>query len=152
MWTEQWLKDPHNNAEAMSILSSNGQNFQPWEASRQAWEKPGVGDITPGFDSSDIPIVGPIGDAAQNTAETLGSSLEYAAKTYRWIGNPQNWLRIAYVSLGAGVVLVGLAKLIGYDSGAAKSLLSLKTGGATAAPAKAAKAPAEAKSTKPTEL
>lgn len=90
----------------------------------------------PGIDASDIPVIGPALDTINTVEDATIASAKFAAKTAAWIGNPQNWLRIAYVSLGTGVVLVGLAKLIGYDSGAAKGLLSLKTGGAATPAAK----------------
>lgn len=155
-WTEEWLKVPENNAEAMSVLSKNGQDWSPWNASKKDWERPGSGggifflpgasvpDLTPGFDAKGIPIVGDVIKASDATTDALGVATDaigdyykFAFKSYQWLGNPHNWLRIGYVALGAGVVLVGLAKLIGYDSGLSPigAVAKLgKTGGATPTP------------------
>lgn len=113
---------------------------------KQAY-KPGWDALTMKVDASSIPVVGPAIDAINNTEQATIAVAKYTAKTAVWISNPQNWLRIAYVSLGAGVVLVGLAKLIGYDTGFVNAVMpGLPTFKAapTATPAKAA-APAKAK-------
>jgi len=73
-----------------------------------------------------VPILGDLvksGNAIQSgietTADATVSVARGAIKTGEWLSNPHNWLRILYVGLGAAVVVVGLAKLVAYDSGLA---------------------------------
>ena len=147
-WTTEWLKVPANNASAAWSLSQKGKTWQPWDASKENWW-PAAKKAIAGEFSGDNPLLpnviegpldkageaaGAVIDGAQATAEALGNVVQIAGKTGAWLGNPHNWLRIAYVGLGAGVVVVGLAKLIGYDAGLspAGAVKSLKSGAASA--------------------
>lgn len=56
-------------------------------------------------------------DGALATAKAIGRIATTVEAASMWVSNPHNWLRLAYVGLGAGVVVVGLAKIVGYDSG-----------------------------------
>lgn len=138
-WSEQSLLDPHTNAVAMSVLSKNGQDLTPWNSSKKNWQKDSggvlnsivplsnlggvAGNIVPGT-AADYPIIGPVvkaGDAVTGAVDTAagiaGSYMQFMVKSYAWLGNSHNWLRILYVILGGGVAIMGVAKLVAYDGG-----------------------------------
>jgi hypothetical protein len=125
------MRDPMVNARAMAHLHAEAiaakkDPWSPWQSSQAKWGpfrtdiplKGGVlGEGNTGSEAVKIPVVSDIKDAAQNTTDALAAIGKGIGKGGMWIGNPHNWLRIAYVGLGGAVVIVGLAKLVGYDAG-----------------------------------
>lgn len=137
-WTRDWLLNPQNNAKAARTLQQ-ASGMKPWESSRDGdngWLKsvknsggptllekvPILGDIKRGTDA--------LVDTTTAVTDVLGDVGKAAWKAGGWLGNPHNWLRIAYVGLGAGTIIVGLAKLIGYDAGIlpSKAMANLASG------------------------
>lgn len=53
---------------------------------------------------------------AESVAQGIADIGIYLGKGAAWLGNPHNWLRIAFVGLGAGVIIAGLAKLVGVNA------------------------------------
>lgn len=170
-WTIEWLRVPHNNALAAYALSNKGKTLQPWDASKDGdngWKKPAekIGDdyinhidspLIPNFiekpldkvnDGLDkvVGAAGDVWDATTATAHALESVVKAIGKAGGWLGNPHNWLRIAYVGLGAGVVLAGLSKLIGYDAGVLPTAALAKASQGAKATANAGRAAAVSKS------
>lgn len=82
---------------------------------------------------------------AESTAQGIASIGVYLGKTAVWVGNPHNWLRIAFVGLGAGVVIAGLAKLVGVSG---SDVAGVVPGGSLAVKAGTARGNVQAKSAK----
>lgn len=94
------------------------------------------------------PIIGSaqtVVDDTKATAQGIASIGVYLGKGAAWIGNPHNWLRIAFVGLGAGVVIAGLAKLVGVSG---SDVAGVVPGGSIAAKAGSRLGSAEAGSAK----
>lgn len=133
--------NPYTNTELAATLYGNRPNFKDWstynddtykqfmDRARTAWpnktkpnvsaprnKDPLVAGATDGVNKV-VGAVDDVWDAATATARAAESAVIAIGKAGGWLGNPHNWLRIAYVGLGAGVVLAGLSKLIGYDAG-----------------------------------
>lgn len=53
----------------------------------------------------------------ESVGQAVGQIAVFVGKGAAWLGNPHNWLRIAFVGLGAGVVIAGLGKLVGVNAG-----------------------------------
>jgi hypothetical protein len=125
------MHDPMTNARAMARLHGE-LGWKPWKSSQAKWGpeasailadssvhniKGGfIGEGNTGTEKVDIPVVSDISDAANATVDATVAGVKYVGKAAGWLGNPHNWLRIAYVGLGAGVVIVGLAKLAGISA------------------------------------
>lgn len=65
--------------------------------------------VTAGFGAS-------IGDALSTTFSGVSSGVDAAVGAVRagqWLANPHNWVRISYVIVGAGLVLIGAGMLTG---------------------------------------
>lgn len=133
-WTEAWLKNPVNNARAAYALAKDaggkGQyaGTSPWNASKESrpesgykgwkelaadWQKNDphayAGSITQETlrGDLDIPIVSDVIEGADSVKDAAVGALELAGKSALWIGNPRNWLRVAYVVGGLALVVGG---------------------------------------------
>lgn len=142
------MKDPMTNARAMvklrqDSIASGHDPWRPWESSKFIWGSAvnlqGSGAIgstgSQAVTADNIPGVSQVVDAASATGDALANIGKGIGKTGAWIGNPHNWLRVAYVILGGGVVIAGLAKLIGYDAGLSPVGAMAKMGKTTKTPA-----------------
>lgn len=125
-WTVAWLQDPSHNAQAAATLYRQS-GTAPWVSSESVWSKdPAVtgtsttpagllapdpfGDDTTGAipgDGSTTPSVPGLGDV-QSVAGGVTSLAHLGVGAAKWLSNPQNWVRIGEVVVGAGLVLVGL--------------------------------------------
>lgn len=142
-WTQDWLKNPINNAMAAKVIYQQ-QGLAAWEAytngaygkflnkpvSQQAntidqvkqasWWDPldlgGLGDVlgdTPGLD---IPVLSDIGQVA----EGVFGIAETGQKAAMWLAQPKNWLRIVYVTAGGFIVIAAVISIAGKTSAAQK--------------------------------
>ena len=114
-WTVAYLKNPMNNALAAKVIL-NSQGLRAWEAyTNGAYKRYYSSTVT----QADVDIDNFIDPYGFGDAEGFGSDLlsgldaakqglEVTVKTAAWIANPKNWIRIAYVTGGVLVVLVGL--------------------------------------------
>ncbi len=112
------LLDPATNARVMSAISHNGANFSAWGAyTNQSYKKFTGATVS----LVDLPIPGPGGTivngllgflpgAVPGVSTSIGV-LDTVTKvggavtnTARWVSNPKNWLRVAYV-IGGGVLV-----------------------------------------------
>src|SRR5262245_35746091 len=116
-WSESWLKDPKNNAEAMSIVSSGGTNWQPWTTYRNGAYKAYLDraqkarDATSGSGGlgsipNPLDVVDDVAGAVTGLANSVGSF-------FTFLTDPNTWRRIALVVLGGAVAVVGVAVLAG---------------------------------------
>lgn len=118
-WTETWLKDPKNNASAMSVVSKLGADWSPWRTYETGAYKAYLQRATSAHfavtDSiPDIPGVGSIPnplEAAQDAATAIGNVGQTLAGFFEWITDPNTWRRIALVVLGGAVAVVGVGVL-----------------------------------------
>lgn len=117
-WSEAWLKNPQNNAQAAFILSGSGKNnLKPWDASKEKWAPiigAPTGINTPGEIVENIVEDTPI---VSDTIDGIGNIAQAVGKGAGWISTPRNWLRVGFVvggfalAISGAVVLVGPAKV-----------------------------------------
>lgn len=132
-WTSSWLKKPLNNAVAAKVLwdadiKAGGDGLGPWEASRNKGAHGGWGKTQAYTDFKNKTVshsAGPIGQAVDGISGAANSVADAASaaadavtapvdglKTIaqaitngaKWGSNPSNWVRIAYVLGGVGIV------------------------------------------------
>jgi Lysozyme like domain len=133
-WSAEELKDPKTNAEAMSEVSSNGTNWQPWTTYRNGAYRAyldrakkardatsgsgGLGSIPNPLDAVDD-----VAGAVVNLGETIAGFFEF-------ITDPNTWKRIALVIAGGGIVLVGVA-IVARGTEVGETVEAVATRGAT---------------------
>lgn len=88
------------------------------------------GSVVSAAAESPVPGVNAAGQAVQtvttavsDTTSALASIGSGIAAGGRWLGNPHNWLRIAFVGLGGAVVIAGLGKLVGVNASTVASVV-----------------------------
>ncbi len=130
-WSEEWLKNPLNNARAAYALAKDaggkGQyaGTTPWNSSKESrgdykgwkeriadWQKTGDGYAGSVVQETlrgdlDIPVVSDIIEGADSVKDAAVGALELAGRSAVWIGNPRNWLRVVYVVGGLSLVVGG---------------------------------------------
>lgn len=117
--SNEQLYDPAVNARAMAMISSKGKNFTPWTtytsgaaqrvAAQQAdWKDwflpPALGLLPDGT----VPGVGGSGSTVLGGLEGITSMAELAVGAGKWLSDAHNWVRVAQVVVGGGLVYVGL--------------------------------------------
>lgn len=107
------LKDPAFNAKSMYTISNGGKNWKPWSVwpLRAAAFMPAAaiaaqsvivaGGIVEGADITSG-AVGGVVDGATAGLNDIGTGVR---ATYNWVGNRNNWIRVA--KTGIGVVIIG---------------------------------------------
>lgn len=114
------LFDPAVNARAMAMISSGGSNWKPWSTyTNGAYRRHmtggsgGSGTATPAGEWYDFlvpePETWPGADTLGDIAGGIGSMAELAVGAGAWLSTAHNWVRIAQVVIGGGLVYVGLA-------------------------------------------
>jgi hypothetical protein len=117
-----------NARHAFQVYSDAGNRFTPWSTyTSGAWllyniragKSAGIAERNPDAAGGGGPGVGggpdvinesnPITDAAGAAKNAVKLMAEAAA----WIADPHNWMRIAQVTVGAAVVIAGLAVIAG---------------------------------------
>jgi hypothetical protein len=120
------LLDPATNARVMSAISHQGANFSAWGAyTNQSYKKFTGATVS----LVDLPIPGPGGaivngllgflpGAVPGVSTSIGV-LDTVTKvggavtnTARWVSNPKNWVRVAYVIGGGILVYAAVESLI----------------------------------------
>lgn len=131
------LLDPATNARVMSDISKQGQNFNAWGAyTNGSYKKflnssvqlvqlpiPGPGGVIVngligglGFLEGAVPGVG----TSLDVIETVSKVGNAVVNTGRWVSNPKNWVRVAYVIGGGMLIYAGVQTIImPYVAGAA---------------------------------
>lgn len=133
-WSVEQLKDPKTNAEAMSAVSSNGANWQPWTTYRNGAYKAylerakAAREATSGSGGLDS-IPNPL-DAVDDVAGAVVNLAETIAGFFGWITDPNTWRRIALVIAGGGIVLVGVA-IVARGTEVGETVEAVATRGAT---------------------
>lgn len=106
------LKDPAFNAQSMMSISRNGVDWGPWTTwpLRAAPYMPaaalaarGVLSLAPPVDT----VTGGI-DAVTGSLADVGTGVR---ATHRWISDRNNWIRVAKVAAGAGLLIGGVLVL-----------------------------------------
>jgi hypothetical protein len=98
--TDAELLIPATNARVMSELSQNGQNFSKWTTFTGGKYKAFLGNpVSMGTAPGATP-----GGADPGVLDTVVRAGDALTKTTRWVSNPRNWLRVAYV-LGGGLLV-----------------------------------------------
>lgn len=122
------LSNPVVNARAMSSISKQGANFNPWSTytnkSYLKWmnnavadqsKKPGFFDNIaewmknlPGKAEASVPGV----SEAVAVADGVSQLAQVVTKSAVWVSNPQNWIRVAFVSAGSIVAIAGIVMIM----------------------------------------
>lgn len=122
------LFDPATNARVMSAISSQGKNFSAWTTyTRNDYKRFMSNTVT----ASNVDPGGILGGALGGAlggflpgaaSQTVGTSLDALdaikkaagamVNTARWVSNPQNWVRVAFVVGGGILVYAGIETLI----------------------------------------
>lgn len=128
-WTTEWLKNPNNNATAMNEISGHGSNWCPWYVYEESCgpghngryrnyldEAESVKDIG-GASTESLPGVGDIAsldpfEILKALVEPIQNIANIIMDTAKWVGNPDNWLRIIQVS-GGIVLAISAAYIVG---------------------------------------
>lgn len=151
-WTVKWLQDPINNLRAAKVLYDQS-GWVPWEDSRTKGGGGGWGDKvsggggasqvigdpledfwndllgepergpgSPGWEGPDFsPDLG-LGELGE-VATQLGRLAQATAKAANWLSDPENWVRVAYVTGGAVLALVAVSSIVKpYTAGAVKKI------------------------------
>lgn len=143
-WTQDWLKNPSNNAKAMAVLSGNGTTWTPWSAFkngryRDHWgEAAKAAGTTGSVGLPDIPnpvdAVTAVPDALRAVAEAVqnaaAAALEVANRLGTWIAEPHNWQRVGFVVGGALLVVLAGAAIAG-DTRTGQAVVGAATNVAT---------------------
>lgn len=123
------LLDPATNARVMSAISHQGVSFSAWTTYTSGRYKQ---FLNSGVTLVSLPIPGLTGAAVTGVRGTLGflenaipgvnTSLDVldtvtklggaVTNTARWVSNPRNWLRVAYVIGGGILIYAGVEALI----------------------------------------
>lgn len=116
------LLDPATNARVMSSISHQGANFNAWTTYTSGKYKTFLNNTVK---LSDLPLPIPgtaITGFLPDSVPGIGTSLEVldtvtkiggaVTNTARWISNPQNWVRIAYVIGGGLLVYAAVETLV----------------------------------------
>lgn len=129
------LYDPATNARAMAMISSGGRSFSAWTTYTSGKHKkfltastsgtaqtglldppwwvpliPGIPGV-PGEPSS--PDLGLPGLDDVPGLSGLSALAELGIGMAKWMADPHNWLRVAQVIVGGGLVYVGIAMALG---------------------------------------
>lgn len=120
------LKVPATNAKAMASISNGGRNWRPWTTYTSGAY---LLYLPRGKKAAAAAGSAQLGDAIATTAGAVGSALGetlgdnespwyvqpvvQAASAGAWMANRDNWIRVAKVVAGGGVLLVGLLALTG---------------------------------------
>ncbi len=116
------LKDPAFNAKAMASISNGGKNWGPWTtwplraaafmpvaipaASSVIAVKGAVGGVQAvGGAASDA-----VGAVVPDGLADIGTGVR---ATYNWVGNRDNWIRVAKVAVGGAVLVAAFYGTIG---------------------------------------
>jgi hypothetical protein len=138
-WSVDWLKDPMHNAQAAKVIY-NAQGLGAWEAYTNGAYKKYYGgsvstggtatqagwlqDFEKGFSNGWNFNFGQEGQDLQqqydqsalgqvtNALGGLGQISDRVGAASAWLGNPHNWLRVAYVAIGGLVLLVGIGGIL----------------------------------------
>jgi hypothetical protein len=138
-WSVDWLKDPMHNAQAAKVIY-NAQGLGAWEAyTNGAYKKYYSGSVSTGATATQAGWLqdfekgfsngwnfnfGQEGQDLQqqydesaagqitNALGGLGQISDRIGAASAWLGNPHNWLRVAYVAIGGLVVLVGIGGIL----------------------------------------
>jgi hypothetical protein len=123
-WTVEALKDPRLNAEAMSVVSSGGSNWQPWTAYKNGNYKQYLGRAGSAVDATSGNALGGTIEGAGNLVEDLNpleaikDLVGVLGGFVSWLTDPDTWRRIALVGIGIGIVYVGTITVArGTDAG-----------------------------------
>lgn len=123
-WTVEALKDPRTNAEAMSVLSLGGSNWQPWTAYKNGKYKTFLPRARAAVDATSGNALGGTIEGAANLVDDLNpldalKDIAQAVTSFiSWLTDPNTWRRVALVGLGASVVVVGVTVVArGTDAG-----------------------------------
>lgn len=120
------LLDPATNAKVMSAISHQGANFSAWGAYTNGSYKKFTGSNVslvsltgigiPGIPNPDglinglgkafkfLPEAIPGVGTSLDVIETVGKIGGAVTNTARWVSNPKNWVRVAYV-IGGGILV-----------------------------------------------
>lgn len=157
------LFDPQTNARAMARISMSGASFRPWttytsgaykrymsapvedQSGRGGWVDklkalpwliaPAIPGFTGGL------VGGGVLDVVTGPAQAAVTAAEVLTRGAAWVSNPSNWVRIGYVALGGGLVLIAVNGLTNGSisraattttRGAAQLAAGVATGGGTA--------------------
>lgn len=154
------LYSPVTNAKAMkSVWEKAGRSFKPWSTygsmeyfqrmaapvANEAAADPRWYDkyLKPVAGALDSPVINPF-----STLEAANQALGYVGKTATWVSDSRNWVRVGYVTVGLGIIVVGLVKLAGStQTGQAVGGLAVgaATGGASLAAGAATKVASKVK-------
>ena len=106
------LFDPATNARAMARISNGGKNWRPWStytSGRHLLFMPvavaGVAAMPAGKIGNDAV------DAVDNVRDTVDGIEAGITKVGAWTSDRNNWIRVAKVAGGVGVLLVGVTAL-----------------------------------------
>lgn len=130
------------NAQAMSTISHQGQNFTPWTTYTSGKYKTFLSntvnavDVTPGgvasnllLNSSNL-VTNPLG-TIKDTADAARTTAAIFIRGAEWFANPKNWIRVTYVMAGSIVAIAGLITIVkSTEAGQAAGVAAKKTGAA----------------------
>lgn len=160
------LFNPKVNAQVMSAMSKQGQDFSPWSTYKNGaykkymgvnvgegghvwdpvtgWVKgAGIGGLlfgplgvlaggAVGGSGIDVPGGSVVG-GAKDVVLGIPDAVKMAAQAAGWIGNPQNWVRVAYVIVGGSLAIAGAVMVVqstGAGKAATKAAVKVATKGA----------------------
>ncbi len=117
------LLDPCVNAKAMSIVSGEGTNWQPWtmytngEYKKYLESAKKVANV--GGSTNEIPIGERVSDIASNPLGAFNVLIDPLLKVsqgildgFVWIGNPRNWTRAIQVGGGITLAIVAISIIV----------------------------------------
>lgn len=105
------LYDPAINAKAMMMISGNGRNFRPWTTfttgkylTRMGEAQSAAGTTSRGSTSgAGAQTVGLIPDSLN----PLSGISDGIGAVQNWVTDRHNWIRVGWVALGVGFIIVG---------------------------------------------
>lgn len=117
------LLDPSTNARVMSEISHQGQSFAAWTTYTGGKYKQFLGaTVTPVSLPNPASVATGLGAFLQGAIPGVNTSLDVldtvtkvggaVTNTARWVSNPKNWLRVAYVIGGGVLIYAGIQSLI----------------------------------------
>lgn len=123
-YSKSSLLDPVNNMSAMCDISRQGTYWNPWSVYKNGAylryldEAKSVADV--GGPTSELSVSERLGDLASDPfggiallvepfrmiASAMKSVVDIVIDAARWVGDPENWIRILQVSAGGVLVLI----------------------------------------------